>query len=88
MPDMARRVGRDEDRFDAVVFDEFFERRIGLRAATRFGQLGAAIWNQIADRHDFDIRMILKTKRGAEFANTIPNDADANFAIGDRLPTS
>jgi hypothetical protein len=81
-------VGGHEDRFDRVVFDHFFQRRIGLVALAHFGQRPAAVRKQIADRHHLGVRVILQRKRRAEFADAIADDPHAELAVGDGLPRS
>jgi hypothetical protein len=46
----------------------------------------APLGNQIADRNDFDIRVILEAKGCTKAAYTIAHDPDANLSFGDRLP--
>ena len=87
MAEMARRIGRDEDCFDGVVFDEFFEGWIRFCAATFFSKSGTTIRNQVADGHNFYVRMVLESKGRTELANSIADDADADFTIGNRVPT-
>ena len=47
-----RRIGGDEDRFDLVVLDHLFQRRIRLRATPALASSGAAVGDQIADGDD------------------------------------
>ena len=86
MPRMARRVSRDEHRFYPVVLDQFLQRRVRFLAATGLRQPGATIRNQIADRDDLHIRMILKTKGRAESAHAITDDAHAQRAVIGQMP--
>jgi hypothetical protein len=82
VPGMAGSIGGNENGFDLVVLDQLFQRRISCAAPGLFGQTLAAIGKQIAYRHDFDVRMILKAKRGGEFANAIPDQAYPYLALG------
>ena len=60
---------------------------ISLRTSAGGSQPGATVGNQVADGHHLHVRMILESKISAKLANAIPNDADPNFAVGNRLPT-
>src|SRR5437879_1124470 len=51
------------------------------------GQLGTSVGEKVAHGHDFDIGMILKTKLRAEFAHAVSDDANANFAVRNWLPS-
>ena len=86
VPGMARRVGRDEHRLNAVVLHEFLERRIGLRTAGRLGEIGAAVGEQVADRDDLDVRVVLKAEGRGELAEAVADQSDADLAVGDRHP--
>ncbi len=83
---MARGVGGHEYRLDPVVLHQFLERRIGLRAPAGLRQARALLGHQVADGHDLHVRMILETKGGPETADPIPDNADPETAVGDRLP--
>ena len=69
-----------------IVLDQLLERGIRLRAAAGFGQRGAAVGEQVADRGHLDIGVILKAERRAELADAVADDAHANPPIGGRLP--
>ena len=86
MPRVARSVGRHENRFDRVVFDHLFQRRISLVAAASLRQRRTPLGNQIADRRHRDVGMILKSKGGPELANSISGDPHADFPVRHRLP--
>ena len=86
VPRVAGSIGGHEDRLDPVVFDQFLERGIGLRAPGSLGQPGTAIGNQVADRHHLDVRVVLEAERGAELADAVADQPHANLAVGDRLP--
>ncbi len=86
MAGVAGGVGGDEDRFDPVVLDQLFERRIGFLAAAGLGQAGAAVGDQIADGDDLDVGVILQAERRAEAARAVSDDAHAELAVGGGLP--
>ncbi len=86
MTRMTWRVGRDKHGFDAIVFDQFLERRIGLLAAACFCQPGTSVRNQIAHRNDFHVGMVLKAEGCPEPAYPITNSAHANPAIRNGFP--
>ena len=76
MPRVTRCIGSAEHRLDPVVLDQLFERRICLLTTACLGQVGAPIGKQIADGHDFHVRVILETERGAETAHAVSDDTD------------
>ena len=86
MPGVTGRIGGDKHGFDLVVFDQFFERGIGLLTAACLGQGGAAVGEQVADSHDFHVGMVLETERGPELAHAEADDADTQLAVGHGLP--
>ena len=83
---VTRRIGGHEDRFNLVILDHLFERRVGLLTSAGLGQRLATVGKQIADRHDLDVRMILQGKCRAELADAKAHDAHADPTLGDRLP--
>src|SRR5262249_31113138 len=87
MAHVARRIGRNEYRLDAIIFDQLLKRWVRFRAAANFCQLLTAVGEQIANRDDFDVRVILETEFSAKLADAIADDSDSNFAIGHWLPT-
>src|ERR1044071_2011815 len=70
MPGVTGRVRSQENRFDAVIFHQLFERWIGLLTPAGFGQSRAPIRKQIAHGHNLHVWMILKSKVRAELAKT------------------
>ena len=62
------------------------ERRIGLLAAAGLRQCRAPIGEEVADGHDFDVRVVLEAERRAELARAVPDDPHADLAVGDRFP--
>ena len=87
MPRVTWGVRGDKNRFNATIFDKFLQRWISGLAAAGFGQVGATVRNKITHSNDFDIGVILEAELGAELAETIANDANADLSIGDGLPT-
>src|SRR5262245_32544663 len=79
-------VCRDKYRFDAVVLHHFLEGGIRLRATALFGQLGAAVREEVGDGDHFDIWVVLKSERRTELTEPIAGNPNANFAIRNRLP--
>ncbi len=87
MPRVAGGVGGHEDRLDLRVFDQLFERVIRLAASAGLHQAVSPLGDQVADRDDLDVGMVLETELGPELAHAVPDDADADLAVGDRLPS-
>jgi hypothetical protein len=79
-------VGRYEDRLDCPVLDQLLQRVIGLVAAAGLHQAVSPLGDQVADRDDLDVRMVLEAEVGAEPAHAVTDDPDADLAVGDRLP--
>ena len=86
VPGMAGGVGRHEDRLDAVVLDQLFERGVRLLAAAGLRQRGAAVGEQVADGGDGDVGMVLEAERRAELADAVADDPHADLSVGERLP--
>ena len=86
MASMARSVGGDKNRFDAIVFQELFQRGISPRASAGQGKVPTAVRQKIADRDHFNIGVILKPELGGKFAETISDETDTNSAIRNRSP--
>ena len=83
---VAGRIGGHKDRFDRIVLDHLFQRRIGLFALALLGQCLAAVGKQIADRDHFDVRVMLQRELRAKSADAVADDPHADLAIGNRLP--
>ena len=83
---VTRCVGCHKDGFDRIVLDQLFERFIRLFATAVRGQPGTTIREQVADRDDLDVRVILKTKCGAKMAKAVTDDPDPNLTVGLRFP--
>jgi len=79
---MERTIGEDRDRVDIPIPDHLFQPRIGLRALVGRHQLFAPVWQQIGDRFDDAVRMLIPVKLQSE---TSASNAKANFAAR-RLP--
>jgi hypothetical protein len=84
--DVVRRVGGDEDRFDLVVGNHFFERVVGFFAPARFGEPVAPFGDEVGYSDDVDVRMILEPELRAELARAVPGDSDPDLAVADRVP--
>ena len=87
VPGVAGSIGRHEHGLDAVVLDHFLERGIGLLAPGSLGQPGATIGNQVADRHDLDVRVVLEAERRAELGKRRSRPAPRE-SCGRRLASS
>src|SRR5436190_11508764 len=83
---MAGGVGRKEHRFDAIILQHFFDRRICFLATTGFGQLGATVGKKVSYGHDLDVWMVLKAEGGPKLTDTVASDTDADFTVGNGFP--
>ena len=83
---VARRVGRDKDRFDGIVFNHLFERFVSLFALARFCETVAAFREEIADGDDFDVRVILQAELRAKLAQAESDDTHFELLVGKRFP--
>src|SRR5215203_1817049 len=83
---VVRRIGSAKHCFDRVVFDELFERVVGLLAAARLRQTVAAVGKEIAYCHHFDIGMILESKSRPELAEAIADNTHTYLSIRNGFP--
>ena len=88
MPGVGGGICSDKDRLNAVVFDEFLQRRISFFALANLRQFRATVRQQIAHGNHFYIRVALQAKGGAEFAHAVADDAHADFSVRYRCPHS
>src|SRR5690349_25145668 len=86
MSRVARCVGRNKYRLDAIVLNQLFERRIRFRTTADLRQFLTAVREQIAYCDDVDVWMVLETKLRTELADAVPNDARTDLAVGNRFP--
>ena len=68
---MGGSVGSAIDRLDRIVLDHFFQRRIRLFALRPPGHVGTAVGEQIADRDQGHVGMVLQIERQTELADAI-----------------
>ena len=88
VPRVAGGVGGHEHRLDLRVLHQHLQRLVRLVAAAGLHQALAPLGDQVADGHDLDVRMVLEAERRPELAHPVADDADADLAVGDRLPRS
>src|SRR6185437_3462826 len=81
MPGMAWSVGSNEHCFNLVVFDKLLKRGIRLCTPRYFCEFGTTIREKVANSHNLNIRMILKSKISRKFAEAISNKAHSDLAI-------
>jgi len=81
-----RRVGGAIDRLDRVVLHHLFQRRIGLPALRQPRHLLAAIREQVADRDQLDVGVMLEAEGQAELADAVADDPHADLAVAEGLP--
>ena len=83
---MGRRVGRQKDRFDRIVFNHLLKGRIGLLALNAFGERGATVGEQIRNGDDLHVRMVLEIEFSGELTDAITNEPDSELAVGIGAP--
>ena len=83
---VGRSVGGAEDGLDRIVLDHLFQRRVRLFAFRLSGHVGTAVREQIADRDQFDVGMILEVERQTELADAVADDPDPDLAVAEGLP--
>jgi len=83
---IVRRISGAEHRLNRIVLDEFFERVVGLRTASRLRETVPPLRNQVAYGHHFHIRVILEPECRPELAEAISHQTDADLSIRHGLP--
>jgi len=83
---VARRISGDKYRLYSFVLDHFFQRLIRLVTPAGLHQRIAPLADQITDRYNVNIRMILKAEGRPEAAYAVADNSDAHLPRRNWLP--
>src|SRR5690606_545042 len=83
---MARRIRSHKYRLNVFVLHHFFQGRISLVTTGYTGKFCTTVRKQIADGHDFHVRMILEAEGSGKLADTVSDKTHTYLPVRDRHP--
>jgi hypothetical protein len=83
---MGRSVRGTKNGLDGIVLDHLFQGWVRLFTFRLLGHFGAPVAEQITDRNQLDVGMMLEAELQAELTNTMADNSNPDLAVAKGLP--